>query len=93
MTQQFASNLKNDEAMVRGLRIDVWEETTTKVSSLSRTREEFLARANAIAKRNDFTMLGENLGSSNQGTKRLSLPWFWASVASYIVKYLTCNGR
>lgn len=33
------------------------------------------------------------MDSSAQGMKRMSLHWLWASCASYIVRYITCDGR
>lgn len=81
------------EAIVRGLRVDTLDVAVVEVSELPMVGEDFLVWSNAIIAWNEFIWPREELDSSSQGTKRLSLPWLWASVVVYIIKYLTCDGR
>lgn len=85
MTKQFVATLQYDEAVVKGLKVDVLESTIVEVSSFPWKGEEFPIRENVVASRDEFREHGENLDLSSQGTKRLSLPRVWAFVASYII--------
>lgn len=57
MIQEFYSNLQNDEAIVRGLRVDASEVTIIEVSIILRVGEEFLVREDIIIVKINYPFL------------------------------------
>lgn len=73
MEKEFATTIRNDEEMVKGLRINSFEAAIVEVSSLPRIGEIFLVSPNPRSARDEFTFPNEVLQSTSQGTTHLFL--------------------
>lgn len=86
MVKDFATTLKYDEEIVKGLVVDRSEMEITQITRLPRTGSDYLARVDVVVVREAFCEWGKNLDLMSQGTKRLSLSFFWGKCATYIIK-------
>lgn len=91
---EFEKNLERNQIEVRGLKLEVREEVTARVTGLPVEGKRWINRkVNDPSLKGDFLQEEESLVKKRKGIDRLSLPQPWVDVALYLIKYITCEGR
>jgi hypothetical protein len=91
---QFALNLQEDHSVVNGVRISVTEEDIAEVSGLPTDGARIFSRKHIIrGAQQNFFLPEERIIFKGRGVQLSSLPPPWPGVATFIKRYLTCEGR
>ena len=94
VAMDFMTTFDEGEATIWRLRVVSIEETIEEVIGLSTIREHYPNEHDAKSLRAQFTQPGDpQLDITKQGCTRLSLPPPYPELATYIIGYLTCEGR
>lgn len=79
---------------MKGLEIVATTERIVEATGLLAEGEHYLVSRDARLARVEFTIHGNPpINIDKQGMKRTSLPKPWKQATTYIIRYITCEGR